>query len=106
MATCRPPTSTIFPYTTLFRSGAQGSGALALLQKVAPIVTTGTQHRIEGIEFRNGVLELEVQAPAVVALDALREGVATVPGLRVELAAATTGEKGASGRLRIQEGGP
>src|SRR5687768_17997514 len=81
MATCRPPTSTIFPYTTLFRSGAQGSGALALLQKVAPIVTTGTQHRIEGIEFRNGVLELEVQAPAVVALDALREGVATVPGL-------------------------
>ncbi|HET9484926.1 MAG TPA: type II secretion system protein GspL [Xanthomonadales bacterium] len=88
------------------RVGAQGAGALALLQRVAPIVTSGTQHRIEGIEYRNGTLELEVQAPAVVALDALREGVATLPGLRVELAAATTGERGASGRLRIREATP
>ena len=88
------------------RLGTQGAGALALLQRVAPVVTMGTQHRIEGIDYRNGTLELEVQAPAVAALDALREGVAQVPGIRVELIAATTGERGATGRLRVREGAP
>ena len=88
------------------RSGAQGDGPLALLARVAPTVTAGTQHRIEGIEYRNGTLELEVQAPAVAAIDALRESAATVPGLHVELAAATSGEDGATGRLRIREGAP
>lgn len=87
------------------RLGAQGAGALALLQRVAPVVTMGTQHRIEGIDYRDGTLELEVHAPAVAALDALREGVAQVPGIRVELVAATTGERGATGRLRVREGG-
>lgn len=88
------------------RTGAQGAGLLALLQRVAPILTAGTQHRIEGIDYRNGTLELEVRAPAVAALDAMREGVATIEGLRVELVAATSDERGATGRLRVREAAP
>ncbi len=86
------------------RTGGQGAGALALLKRVAPVVTAGSQHRVEGIEYRNGTLELEIAAPGVASLDQLREGVATVPGLSVELVAATSNEDGATGRLRIREG--
>src|SRR5438067_10196047 len=38
----RPPRSTLFPYTTLFRSGLERPDAL-----VAAVVAMGTQHRAE-----------------------------------------------------------
>lgn len=87
-------------------AGGQGAGPLALIRRVAPVVTNGTRHQLQGIEYRNGNLELLVRAPAVAALDALRESVASLPGIRVELASATTSEQGAEGRLRIREEAP
>ena len=86
--------------------GRGGEGALALLARIAPALVQSPQYRLEGIELRNGVLELAVAAPAVAALDRLRESVSTTPGVQVELAAATATPDGAEGRLRIREGAP
>ncbi len=84
------------------RPGGDG-GALALLGRVAPIVTQNPAHQLESVEYRNGLLELNVRAPGVATLDALRESAATLPGLSVELASATADERGAQGVLRVRE---
>jgi len=85
---------------------ATGGGVLALLDRVAPVLAGSTRHTLEAIDWRNGVLELGVRAADVAALDALRESVATVPGLRVELASAQAEAGAAHGRLRVREGAP
>ena len=87
-------------------SGTRGAGVLPLLERISPMLTNSTQHQLRGIEYRNRTLELLVRAPAVATLDGLRESVATLPGLDVELASATTTEQGAEGRLRIREAAP
>ena len=84
---------------------AQSSGAMPLLAKIAPMLTRGTTYTLSGIEYRNDMLEIAVRAPGVAALDQLRESVAATPGLRVELANATSTPTGAEGRLRIAETG-
>ena len=58
-----------------------------------------------GFEFRNGTLELSLTAPDVPTLDLLRERLATLPGLKVELTAANPSENGVEGRIRIVGGG-
>lgn len=83
-----------------------GDGVLALLDRVAPVLAGNTQHTLEAIDWRNGVLELGVRAADVAALDALRESVATVPGLHVELASAQADAGAARGQLRVREGAP
>jgi general secretion pathway protein L len=83
-----------------------GGGVLALLDRVAPVLAANTQHTLEAIDWRNGVLELGVRAADVATLDALRESVATVPGLRVELASAQADAGAARGQLRVREGAP
>src|SRR5260221_3993257 len=45
----RPPRSTLFPYTTLFRSGGEGADGRALY---------GAQRRIEFRDTRNSVLDI------------------------------------------------
>jgi general secretion pathway protein L len=84
-----------------------GAGALPLLARVAPVLMQQpTTVTLQSIDYRNGVLEVAVLAPAVGALDALREGASALPGLNAELASATTTPNGAEGRLRIQERAP
>jgi hypothetical protein len=81
-----------------------GIGALPLLARVAPVVVQSTQITLQSVDYRGGVLELAIAAPAVGTLDGLRESVASL-GLQAELASATTTQSGAEGRLRIQERG-
>jgi general secretion pathway protein L len=83
-----------------------GAGALPLLARVAPLVTQSTQVTLQGVDYRGGVLELAIAAPAVGTLDQLRESVSSLPDLEAELASATTTPSGAEGRLRITERGP
>src|SRR5947208_12241702 len=62
----RPPRSTLFPYTTLFRSGvaALGSGVAALRKEVAEIRTqqSAMAKNIAGIDERLTSLEETVDA--------------------------------------------
>jgi general secretion pathway protein L len=77
------------------------AGALALLAQVAPLLAAAPQVFLKGIEYRAGALELVLLAPGVAALDAVRESIASQPGLGAELAAASASERGTEGRLRI-----
>lgn len=89
----------------LQRLGADtgGSGFLVLLGKVAPVLASHDSRMVTlGVEYRSGVLELSVRAVDVAGLDALRERLATLPDLKVELVAATPDADGVGGQLRIE----
>jgi len=79
---------------------ASGSGLLALLDRIGPILASTTRVSLRGIEYRNATLELGLRAPDVPALDLVQQQLANI-GLKVEVTSASTGEKGVDGRLRI-----
>lgn len=96
------------PPAALMRSAVQrlggdtdAGGLIATLGRIAPILGGTTRLVTRGLEWRNGTLEFAVTAPDVPTLDALRERLATVPGLHVELTAANPVKDGVDGRLRL-----
>ncbi|HET6631871.1 MAG TPA: type II secretion system protein GspL [Rhodanobacteraceae bacterium] len=92
----------------LERLGGDGSdaGLLPLLARIAPVLRQhGKQYTTLGIDYRNATLELAVRAPDLAGIDQLREQLASLRGLTVELTAATPGDNGVDGRLRIRGGG-
>lgn len=86
--------------------GESAGGLLRTLGQIAPVLGSTTRLTTRGIEFRNGALELAVTAPDVPTLDSLRERLATLPGLKVELTAANPGQNGVDGRMRLSGGAP
>lgn len=91
---------------TRLGGGESSGGLLRTLSQIAPVLGSTTRLTTRGIEFRNGTLELAVTAPDVPTLDALRERLATLPGLKVELTAANPGQNGVDGRMRLSGGAP
>jgi general secretion pathway protein L len=87
------------------RGGGAG-GLLPRLAEVAPLLASTTRTSLSGIEYHNGVLELALRAPDVQTLDLMRERMTTLPGLKVEVTAATSSAEGVDGRLRIAGGAP
>jgi general secretion pathway protein L len=87
------------------RGDAGGSGLLALLNRIGPVLGSTTRVSLKGLEYRNATLEIGLRAPDVPALDLVREQLANL-GLKVEVTAAATGDKGVDGRLRISGGKP
>jgi general secretion pathway protein L len=87
------------------RGDGGGSGVLALLNRVGPVLASTTRVSLKGLEYRNTTLEIGLRAPDVPTLDLVREQLANL-GLKVEVTAAATGEKGVDGRLRISGGKP
>jgi general secretion pathway protein L len=85
---------------TRMRGDTGNSGLLPLLNRIGPILASTTRVSLKGIEYRNAKLELALRAPDVPALDLVREQLANL-GLKVEVTAASTGEQGVEGRLRI-----
>ena len=91
---------------TRLGGGESSGGLLRTLRQIAPILGSTTRLTTRGIEFRNGTLELAVTAPDVPTLDSLRERLATLPGLKVELTAANPGQNGVDGRMRLTGAAP
>ena len=91
---------------TRMRGDGASGGLLALLERLGPVLSSTTRVSLKGIEFRNATLELGLRAPDVPALDLVREQVASLGGLKAEVTAATTSDKGVDGRLRISGGKP
>ncbi|HEV7489438.1 MAG TPA: type II secretion system protein GspL [Rhodanobacteraceae bacterium] len=83
------------------RGGAQGNGFLHVVAEIAPVIGSTTRIQTRGIEFRNGALELGLRAPDVATLDAVRERLAALPGLKVAVTAANPSDNGIDGRIRI-----
>ncbi|HSE11502.1 MAG TPA: type II secretion system protein GspL [Rudaea sp.] len=91
---------------TRMRGDGASGGLLPLLERIGPVLASTTRISLKGMEFRNATLELGLRAPDVPALDLVREQVASLGGLKAEVTAATTSDKGVEGRLRISEGKP
>jgi general secretion pathway protein L len=84
------------------RGGAQGAGGfLRVVGKIAPVLGSTTRIQTRAMEYRNGALELGLRAPDVATLDAVRERLAALPGLKVAVTAANPGDDGIDGRVRI-----
>jgi general secretion pathway protein L len=86
------------------RGGADASGLLHTLTQIAPILSSTTRTTLTGIEYHNAILELGLRAPDVATLDRMREQLATLPGLSVQVTSANTGSNGVDGRIRIGGG--
>jgi general secretion pathway protein L len=78
---------------------------LRVLAQIAPVLGSTSRIQTRGMEFRNGSLELGLRAPDVATLDAVRERLAALPGLKVVVTAANPGQDGIDGRIRIGSGG-
>lgn len=88
------------------RGGAESSGLLRVLAQIGPVLGRASSMQTRGMEYRNGTLELSLRAPDIAELDSVREQLALVPGLKVEVTSANPGESGVDGRLRISGGAP
>lgn len=85
------------------RTGSgQGQGALPLLARIAPLMAGSGRYTIDAIEFRADTLEITLRTADVAALDSLREALAALPALQVEVTGANPGSGGIEGRLRIR----
>ncbi|HMM58091.1 MAG TPA: type II secretion system protein GspL [Rudaea sp.] len=81
--------------------GGGDAGLMRLLAQIAPILSSTTRTTLAGMEYHNATLELALRAPDVQTLDLMRERLARLPGLKVEVTAANSGADGVDGRLRI-----
>src|SRR5438105_9123691 len=61
----RPPTSTLFPYTTLFRSHKQMDNRIKLLEEILSF-------RMQGVEFDNGDMYVDGHKAASEKTESLR----------------------------------
>lgn len=88
-----------------FGSGRRsaGSGFFELLGRAAPALAHNAGNRLMAVDFRLGVLEIDVAGSDVAGLDALRERLAA-HGLAVELTGVDPGDEGVRGRMRLGGG--
>lgn len=91
---------------TRMRGGGATGGLLPLLGSVGPVLSATTRVSLKSMEYRNATLELGLRAPDVPTLDLVREQLANLGGLKAEVTAAATSDKGVDGRLRISGGKP
>ena len=82
-------------------AGVAGDSGLALLARVAAVISNQTQVSLDGVEYRAGELELRLIAPDIGALDGMREMLASSLGRPVLLASANAREGRVDGRVRI-----
>lgn len=100
------PVARVRSELTRLGGAGQGPGLLGVLSQAAPILASH-DFRLDllGMEYRNNTLELSVHSTSLSNLDSLRERLATLPGLQVELTAATPGADGVEGRISMTEKG-
>lgn len=82
----------------------QGGGALAIIARVAPLLSGSGRYTLDALEYRGGTLDITLRSPDVATLDELRERITTL-GYATELASMVPGSSGVEGKLRIRGGG-
>jgi len=82
----------------------ESAGLLDLINRAAPIVAAQDAVRLQGLSYRDGLLELGVNAPDVAALDQFEQRLRAVD-LEASLQSASLDGDRASGRIRIGERG-
>lgn len=82
-------------------AGATGRQFLDTMQTVAVAVAKTGNARIEGLNYRSGVLELQVRAPSAEALDTIRKFVVEAGKLKAEIQSSNAAGDEIQGRIRI-----
>lgn len=86
-------------------AGAAGRQFLETMQTVAVAVAKTGNARIEGLNYRAGVLELQVRAPSAEALDTIRKLVVEGGNLKADIQSSNAAGDEIQGRIRIAGAG-
>ncbi|MCX7562948.1 type II secretion system protein GspL [Xanthomonadaceae bacterium XH05] len=87
------------------RTGQSASGgALAMIGKIAPLLSGSGRYTLDAIEYRGGTLDITLRGTDVATLDELRERIASL-GYSTELTSMVPGSSGVEGKLRVRGGG-
>ncbi len=86
-------------------SGAAARQFLETLSTVALAVTKAGNASIQGLNYRSGVLELQVRAPSADSLDTIRKLVAESGKLKAEIQSSNAAGDQIEGRIRISGNG-
>jgi type II secretion system protein L len=86
-------------------AGAAGRQFLDTMQTVAVAVAKTGNARIEGLNYRAGVLELQVRAPSAEALDTIRKFVVEAGNLKADIQSSNAAGDEIQGRIRISGAG-
>lgn len=86
-------------------SGAAGRQFLDTMQTVAVAVAKTGNAKIEGLNYRAGVLELQVRAPSAEALDTIRKFVVEAGNLKADIQSSNAAGAEIQGRIRISAAG-
>lgn len=78
----------------------QAAGLLDLISRTAPVLQAQEQLTVDGLSYREGVLEVSLRAPDVAALEQLEQRLRALD-LSAELQTASLDAEGVSGRIRI-----
>ena len=87
----------------LARAGGGAGSLLPAVSLLAQAVAQAPATRVEGMNFRGGVLELRVVAPTVEALDGIRQAMSS-RGATVELQSTNPRNQQVEGRLHVRLG--
>lgn len=83
----------------------QAAGLLDLMSRTAPVIEAQERVVLDGLSYRDGVLEVTLRAPDVAALDQLEQRLRALD-LIADVQSASLDEDGASGRIRVTGGRP
>jgi len=88
-------------------AAASGSGAISgtgldLLTRTAPLLAAQTQVSLQSVEYRAGALVLDLKAPSIEAVDAIRESLASSTQLVTTLENVDQDGNGVRGRIRLE----
>lgn len=82
----------------------QAAGMLDLMHQVAPVLNGQEALVLDGLDYRDGTLELALRAPDVAALEQLEQRLRAL-GLGAAVQTASVDADGTSGRIRVRRGG-
>lgn len=86
-------------------SGASSTRFLETLKVVAAAVAATDDATVEGINYRAGIMELQVRAPSAETLDSIRKSVIEGGKLKAEIQSSNAVGEAIQGRIRISGGG-
>jgi len=86
-------------------SGTSGRKFLETMQTVAVAVAKTGNAKIEGLNYRAGVLELQVRAPSAESLDTIRKFVVEAGSLKADIQSSNAVGDEIQGRIRISGAG-
>jgi general secretion pathway protein L len=81
----------------------ESAGLLELMNRTAPVIDAQSGVELDGLNYRDGQLELTLRAPDVAALDQFEQRLRALE-LNAVVQSASMDSDGASGRIRISEG--